>query len=116
VGGFQAPLSFLNAYDFKREVAFALQSAASGTRLFVLEAGGMADIDFTAAEVLMQTIEDARHQGVDFAVARLESVRARAAFDRFGVIQCLGADHIFQSVDQAVTALAAAPEATIPKQ
>jgi hypothetical protein len=33
-------------------------------------------------------------------------VRAQAAFDRFGVTTRLGPDHIFESVDAAVRALA----------
>ena len=43
-----------------------------------------------------------QNEGVTVAVARLESVRARAAFERFGLIDLLGADHFFHSVDQAV--------------
>ncbi|HUO22575.1 MAG TPA: SulP family inorganic anion transporter [Caulobacteraceae bacterium] len=111
VGGFQAPLSFLNAYELRRDIIQALASAPVGVRLFVLEAGAVAEVDFTAAEVLIQTIAETRHRGVDFAVARLESVRAQSAFDRLGVTERLGQDHIFQSVDQAVRALLHAPPA-----
>ena len=103
--GFQAPLSFLNAYVFRRSVLSAIQHAPPGTRLFVLEASAMVEIDYTASEVLVDVIQGARRGGVDFAVARLESVRAQAAFDRFGVTAQLGQDHIFQSVDAAVRAL-----------
>lgn len=105
VMGFQAPLSFLNAYVFRRSVLSAIQHAPPGTRLFVLEASAMVEIDYTASEVLVDVIQGARRGGVDFAVARLESVRAQAAFDRFGVTAQLGQDHIFQSVDAAVRAL-----------
>lgn len=108
VAGFQAPLSFLNAYDFRRGVLQALSSAPDGTRLFVLEASSIVEIDFTASEVLLEVIETTRRKGMDFAVARLESVRALAGFDRFGVTDRLGADHIFLSVDEAVHVLAGA--------
>ncbi len=106
VMGFQAPLSFLNAYVFRRAVMNAISSAPPGTRLFVLEAGGLAEIDYTASEVLREVIQSARKAEVDFAVARLESVRAQSAFDQFGVTEQLGRDHIYQSVDAAVQALA----------
>jgi MFS superfamily sulfate permease-like transporter len=106
VMGFQAPLSFLNAYEFRRGVLNALSDAPKGARLFVLEAGSMVEIDFTASELLIEAIKTVRAQGVDFAVARLESVRAQAAFDRFGVTEQLGEDHIFQSVDAAIRTLA----------
>jgi MFS superfamily sulfate permease-like transporter len=106
VMGFQAPLFFLNAYDFRSDALAALSNAPKDTRLFVLEAGGLVEIDFTASEMMIQVIKAARERGVDFAVARLESVRAQKAFERFGVTACLGEDHIFQSVDSAIRALA----------
>jgi SulP family sulfate permease len=38
-------------------------------------------------------------------VARLESVRAQVAFECFGLIELLGADHIFHSVEEAIRGL-----------
>ena len=105
VMGFQAPLSFLNAYDFRRGVTQALKDAGAA-KLFVLEASGIVEIDFTAASILAGVIAGARKAGVDFAIARLESVRAQQAFGRFGITQQLGEDHLFDSVDEAVQALA----------
>jgi len=107
VMGFQAPLSFLNAYDFRRGVLQAIDACAPGTRLFVLEASSIIEIDFTASKILSAVIAKAHAAGLDFAVARLESVRAQAAFDRFGVTDALGPGHIFQSVDAAIHTLAA---------
>ena len=52
VAGFQAPLSFLNAYHFRRDTLDALQSSAHAVRLLVLEATGIIEIDFTAAQIL----------------------------------------------------------------
>jgi SulP family sulfate permease len=39
-------------------------------------------------------------------MARLESIRAQQAFERFGIYDVLPKDHIFHSVDQAIHALA----------
>lgn len=108
VMGFQAPLSFLNAYEFRRGVMDAIAHCGGETRLFVLEASSIVEIDFTAAAILSEVIARARGAGLDFAVARLESVRAEAAFHRFGVIEALGADHLFHSVDEAIRTLAPA--------
>jgi MFS superfamily sulfate permease-like transporter len=105
VAGFQAPLSFLNAYHFRRDVLDALQSRAQAARLLVLEATGIVEIDFTAAQVLCDLIRRCHADGVDFAVARLESVRAQAAMARFGVNDLLGPDHSFRSVEEAIRAL-----------
>jgi MFS superfamily sulfate permease-like transporter len=104
VAGFQAPLSFLNAYDFRRDLLSALQGAAETPRLMILEATGIVEIDFTAAQVLRDLIRQCQADGVDFAIARLESVRAQQAMARFGVNDVLGPDRQFQSVEQAIKA------------
>jgi MFS superfamily sulfate permease-like transporter len=105
VAGFQAPLSFLNAYDFRRDILDALKSSPRKARLLVLEATGIVEIDFTAAQILTDLIRKCHADGVDFAIARLESVRALDAMTRFGICELLGADHLFQSVDEAIKAL-----------
>jgi sulfate permease, SulP family len=105
VMGFQAPLSFLNAYAFRHDVAETVKTSAGAIQLFVLEASGIVEIDYTASAILSDVIDRARAAGVQFAVARLESVRAQQAFDRFGLTEKIGQDHIFHSVAEAVTAL-----------
>jgi SulP family sulfate permease len=107
VMGFQAPLSFLNAYDFRRGFLAAIEGGRGVVRLIVLEASSIVEIDFTASAILAEVIAAAREAGMDFAVARLESVRAQAAFDRFGITGRLGEGHLFHSVEEAIRALAA---------
>jgi SulP family sulfate permease len=104
VAGFQAPLSFLNAYAFRHDAERSIATHGD-VRLMVLEASSIVEIDFTAASILAEVIDKARAAGVDFAVARLESVRAQAAFVRFGLIDKLGQDHVFRSVAEAIAAL-----------
>jgi sulfate permease, SulP family len=104
VAGFQAPLSFLNAYPFRRDMMALLQSARQKARLIVLEATGIVEIDFTAAQILSDIIRTCRAAGVDLAIARLESVRAQDAIARFGIAPLLGADHLFHSVEEAIRA------------
>ena len=105
VMGFQAPLSFLNAYDFRRGFLAAIEDNQGGAHLIVLEASSVVEIDYTAAGILAEVIAAARAARMDFAVARLESVRAQAAFDRFGLTGLLGEDHLFHSVEEAVRTL-----------
>jgi MFS superfamily sulfate permease-like transporter len=105
VVGFQAPLSFLNAYDFRRGLLEAIARGQGAAKLVVLEASSIVEIDFTASAILSDVIAAAREAGMDFAVARLESVRAQAAFDRFGITEQLGADHLFDSVEEAIRTL-----------
>jgi MFS superfamily sulfate permease-like transporter len=71
----------------------------------VLEASSIVEVDFTAAEVLIDAIRKARSEGVEFAIARLESVRAASKLERFGVMDVLGPHHLFHSVHEAIMAL-----------
>jgi sulfate permease, SulP family len=104
VAGLQAPLSFLNAYDFRRDILAALKSSPQKVRLLVLEATGIVEIDFTAAQVLIEVIRQCHADGIDFVLARLESSRAQAAIVRFGIDALLGPDRQFHSVEEAIRA------------
>jgi MFS superfamily sulfate permease-like transporter len=105
VVGFQAPLSFLNAYHFRRDILEALQASPEKARLLVLEATGIVEIDFTAAQVLRDLIRKCHADGVDFAIARLESIRAQEAMVRFGIDEVQGPNRQFLSVEEAIRAL-----------
>ncbi len=100
--GFPAPILFANAETFKKGMLSAI-GANAGIRLVVLEGGGIAYVDYTAAQTLREVIEECRARNIEFAIARLESVRAHRALDRFGVVAALGADRIYLSVAQAVS-------------
>jgi SulP family sulfate permease len=103
VVGLQAPLSFLNASTFRADLLHMLY--ATKPHLLVLEAASMPEIDFTAAQLLLDLFTQCRELDVTVAIARLESLRAQDAFERFGLHEVLPRDHIFHSVDEAVKAL-----------
>ena len=102
VVGLQAPLSFLNAQNFRADVLKLLKTSTPKPRLLIIEASGTLEIDFTAAQTLIALIRECREAGVTVAIARLESERAREAFERFRLYDVLPRDHIFFSVDEAV--------------
>ena len=104
VAGFQAPLSFLNAYHFRSDMTALLANSPLPPRLIVLESTGIVEIDFTAAQILCDTIHACRAAGADFAIARLESERAQAAIERFGIEPLLAQGRLFQSVEEAIRA------------
>jgi MFS superfamily sulfate permease-like transporter len=105
VAGLQAPLSFLNAYRFRADVRDLIRNRAQPVRLFVLEATGIVEIDYTAAQVLVSLIGECREQDIVFAMARLESVRAQEALTRFHIHEALQPDRLFRSVEEAIRAL-----------
>ncbi len=101
----QAPLSFLNAYNFRRAIErFCSQDPPP--KLIVIEANALVEIDYTGATVLAELVRRLRGRGVDVAVARLESVRAQESFARLGLFALIGRDHVFRSVQEAIDALA----------
>lgn len=106
VVGQQAPLSFLNAAGFHSDVLKVIGTSTPKPHLVVIEASGVVEIDFTAAQALLDLFRECRDDGVTIAVARLESTRAQRAFERFGLYEVLPRDHVFRSVDEAVRALA----------
>lgn len=98
----QAPLSFLNAYPFQH----ALRALPrEGLRIVVIEANAIVEIDYTAAKIFSDEVRALRAQGIDVAVARLESVRAQRSFRRQGLDRAIGRDHLFHSVEEAVKTL-----------
>lgn len=105
VVGLQAPLTFLNAENFGADILDVLKSSPK-PKLLVLEASGILEIDFTAAQTLLDVIGECRKQGVTLAIARLESTRAQEAFQRFGIYDRLPRDRVFRSVAEAIKALA----------
>jgi SulP family sulfate permease len=104
----QAPLSFLNAYNFRRAIELFV-SKDPPTRLIVIEANALVEIDYTGAAVLAELTGRLRGKGIDVAVARLESVRAQESFARLGLLALIGPDHLFRSVQEAIDELGGPP-------
>jgi sulfate permease, SulP family len=103
VVAFQAPLSFLNANEFRHDMIRAIETGHP--TLIVLEASSIVEIDYTAAQILDEIIERCRARGIVFAIARLTSVRAQQALVRFGIMEKLGPRGLYHSVDEAIRAL-----------
>ena len=97
VVGFQAPLFFLNADTFRRRsVSDAVNAAPKPVHAVVLEASSIVEIDFSGAQILTDLIQSWKQCGVSFYIARLESVRAEAALERFGILKLMGDQTIFR--------------------
>jgi MFS superfamily sulfate permease-like transporter len=110
VVGFQAPLFFLNAETFHRTVSATVQSAPQPIHAVVLEASSIVEIDFSGAQTLLSMIEKWKTHGVTFYIARLESVRAQKALEKFGILQQMGEQKIFHSVSDAIGEIVQAHE------
>ena len=98
VVGFQAPLFFLNAQAFRQSLDLAVRAAPAPVKAIVLEASSIAELDFSGARMLETEIGYWKNRQVDFYIARLESVRAQQALERFGILALLGDGRVFHSV------------------
>jgi SulP family sulfate permease len=102
VVGFQAPLFFLNAEAFRQSLNQAVSGAPTPVKAIVLEASSIAELDFSGARMLEAEICAWKSRQVDFYIARLESIRAQQALERFGIMTLLGEQCIFHSVDDVI--------------
>jgi SulP family sulfate permease len=102
VVGFQAPLFFLNAETFRRTLEDVVRSAPQPVHAIILEASSVVEVDFSGAQTLTDMIRLWKDRGLDFYIARLESVRAQRALEAFGIVALLGQQRIFHSVDDAI--------------
>jgi SulP family sulfate permease len=104
---FATPLWYANAMHFRDEVVGAL-TRTPGTRILVLDALGMSDVDFTGSRALGQVLDDCERQHVTFGVARAGD-HAHDMLQRSGLVQRIGESHFYSSVNEAVTGLTAGP-------
>ena len=101
---FDAALYFANATRFRDRVREVVAAATPSPRLFVLDASGIDDVDFTGGRVLLQVVHELHACEVDVAVARASGEAPRDTA-RAGLRRHVPDDHIFVTVDEAVRAL-----------
>jgi sulfate permease, SulP family len=105
VVGFGAPLNFMTARPMIAQLRQTLADRPVQPKLAVIEATGIIDVDFTGAMLLADAITAIRSHGTEVALARLESQNAQAAATRNGLLDLIGTDRVFLSVDEAIHAL-----------
>ena len=108
---FDAPLYFANATHFRDRVRELVAAASPPARLFVLDASGIEDVDYTGGRMLLQVVHELHAGDVDFAIARATGEAPRDAA-RAGLRRHVGEDHLFLTVDAAVRALGPRTAAT----
>lgn len=106
-----APLNFTNASYVRARLLAAIAAEATPPKLVVIEASGVTDIDYTGSQSAQRSIAELRERGIDVAFARLISEHAQERARQSGLIDALHEDHVFQTVQAAVDALAPKPAA-----
>ncbi|MEZ4597188.1 MAG: SulP family inorganic anion transporter [Chloroflexota bacterium] len=96
---FDAPLFFANVEVFAEEVERL--ATLGGRRAVLVNAEAITSMDSTAAQALDELLDVLEGKGVTLAFARVKAP-LRAALDRAGITDRLGADHLYLEVDDGV--------------
>jgi high affinity sulfate transporter 1 len=100
---YDAPLFFANADDFRDSALDELEHHGRPVEWFVLQAQAIGRIDSTAEQMLREFIDEITDRGMVFAAVELKQ-ELTAQFDRVGLIERIGRDRVFATVEEAVAA------------
>ena len=101
---FGVGLFYANATRFSDEV-LALVNVSDPPRWFVLLADAMDDVDFTGGKTMLELAGQLADRNVVFCVAG--AARVMPELERFGVVDAIGVDHVFGSLEDAIVAFRA---------
>ena len=96
-----AQLYYANALTARDELKALLEQAQPPVQAVILDAAGQDALDITSAETLRGLVAGLKQQGIEIYVAELHApLREFAA--RTGLLQAIGEDHLFPTIDAAV--------------
>ncbi len=98
---FGADLFYANDSRFADEVRALVTHAPTPVRRFVVDAGAITDLDYSAARTLTDLHDDLARRGVTLVFGRA-SPSLRADMDRHGLTQKIGAEHICATLHEAL--------------
>lgn len=100
---FGADLFYANDNRFADEVRALIEHAPTPVRWFVVDAGAMTDIDYSAARSLLDLCVDLKRYGVTLVFGRVNPY-LRADMDRHGITRAIGDEFIFSTLHEALAA------------
>ena len=101
---FGADLFYANHNQFADEVRTLVERAPTPVRWFVVDAGAITDIDYSAAQSIRDLHEDLARQRVCMVFARV-SPYLRSDMDRHGITAAIGAARIFATLHEGLAAV-----------
>jgi SulP family sulfate permease len=110
---FGSDLFFANDHFFTSEVTQLIDSASGGLRWFVVDAGAITDLDYSAARTLTDLIQTLHERKIGVIFGRVNHY-LRADMDRHGIAQIIGASNIFDTLHEALAAAGVHPAASEP--
>jgi SulP family sulfate permease len=100
-----APLYFMNIRFITDRLGAAVEDSPTQVKVVVIECSGVTDIDYTGAHVSKSKVRSLQERGIKVGIARLSDLRAVDIATRSGLLEQIGADHVFKSVEEAVQSL-----------
>jgi sulfate permease, SulP family len=100
---FGADLFYANADRFADEVRSLVDKAPASVRWFVLDAGTVTDLDYSAARTVRDLLGELTTKNVGVMFARVNTY-LRADLDRHGISAKLGEARIFATLHEAIDA------------
>lgn len=101
---FGADLFYANAGRFVEDVRRLVEGAPAPVKWLVVDAGAITSIDYSAARVLRDFYDDLTRDGVGLLFVHAES-SLQADLQRHRLMDVIGADHIFDTLREALAAL-----------
>jgi high affinity sulfate transporter 1 len=107
---FGADLFFANDHFFIDDVRHLLDRAPTPVRWFIVDAGAITDLDYSAARTLAEFCEGLKQRGISVLFARVDQY-LRSDMDRHGITAVLGETHLFETLHAALVAAGVDPSA-----
>jgi sulfate permease, SulP family len=98
---FGADLFYANKNLFIGEVRALVEHAPSPLRWFIVDAGAITDVDYSAAQALCACLKEMQSRGIIMIFGRVNSY-LRADMDRHGISAVLGEARIFATLHDAI--------------
>jgi sulfate permease, SulP family len=105
----EAPLFYANTTPVRDRVKSLVGSREPPPRVVILDLGANGRLDITSAEMLGELVRVLRSAGVDVVLAEVRAPVLDMA-SRTGLLEILGDDHVFHTVDEAAQALRASAQ------
>jgi SulP family sulfate permease len=96
-----APMYYANALTVRERAKALVAETQPAPRAVVFDAAGQDSLDLTSAEVLKGLYLELKDKGIDLYVAELHGPVLESG-QRMGLLEIIGEDHIFPTVDAAV--------------
>jgi MFS superfamily sulfate permease-like transporter len=104
---FDSTLFFANAEHFRARVLSLVESAPHPVTWMAFDFSAIADVDYTAGQMLLALLRNLAHGSVSVHLAHVEDIAD--VLRRYGILDLVDADHIHHGIREAVAAASAAP-------